>query len=60
MSERAQTLSKDAGRPRPCRYCLSRDARRSPLRGLEWLLALLPFRPYRCRHCYQRFWALPL
>jgi hypothetical protein len=39
-----------------CPYCRSGLAVTSRLRGLEWGLWLLPFRPRRCLECRQRFW----
>ena len=43
---------------RQCPDCGSHDVARSRRRGLDSvLLVLLRLRPYRCRHCAERFFA---
>jgi uncharacterized protein with PIN domain len=41
---------------RPCPRCGDREVKLSRPRSLERLLALCGFRPYRCHHCFARFW----
>jgi hypothetical protein len=44
----------------PCPRCHSASAvQPSHFRTLEWGIALLVLRPYRCRRCCARFWAGP-
>jgi len=49
-----------ARRMRRCPDCLSRKVRRSRLRGVEHLLAIAFFLPYRCLTCYGRFLRLTM
>ncbi len=56
-SSRSTVTAADLGRRgRRCPNCLSSKVRPSRFRGLEWLLMLVFFRPYRCLSCYHRFW----